>query len=63
MIDYSIADAALYEQQRRVARLQELIDRANYARWQQLETGILAYGRVADRAMDMLKEEAQDARD
>jgi hypothetical protein len=52
----------ILEQQRRVARLQELIDRANYARWQQLETGILAYGRVADRAMDMLKEEARDAR-
>jgi hypothetical protein len=41
------------------ARLQELIDRANYARWWQLETGNAAYGRVADRAMDQLMEEAE----
>jgi hypothetical protein len=53
----------LLEQQKKVARLEALIRQANRARWQQLETGILAYGRVADRAMDMLKEEARDARD
>ena len=53
----------LLEQQKKVARLEALIRQANRARWQQLETGILAYGRVADRAMDMLREEAQDARD
>jgi hypothetical protein len=39
-------------------RVQELIDRANWARWQQLQTGVTAYGWIADRAMDLLKEEA-----
>lgn len=63
MHKHSIAEqrAALYAE-----RVADLIARANRARWQQLNAttvpGQRAFGRVADTAMDMLRDLSREVR-